>query len=119
MARALITGIAGFAGSHLADSLLSDSTTSVAGIHHPSHPSQYLEEKDRFDLHYVDILNRESLDHALQEIAPDVIYHLAGLAHVHESWTYRQATIETNFLGTFHLLEACRRLQKFPRVLAS
>jgi GDP-4-dehydro-6-deoxy-D-mannose reductase len=117
MTRALITGIAGFAGSHLADDLLSDSTTLIAGIHHPSHPAQYLGNASRFELHYGDILDPETLDRILSQISPDVIYHLAGLAHVHESWTYRKATIETNFLGTFHLLEACRKLPRFPKVL--
>jgi len=117
MTRALITGIAGFAGSHLADDLLADSTTFVAGIHHPSHPVQYLGNPGRFELHFGDILDPEALDRILLQISPDVIYHLAGLAHVHESWTYRKATIETNFLGTFHLLEACRKLPRFPKVL--
>lgn len=117
MTRVLITGIAGFAGSHLADQLLADSTIFIAGIHHPSHPSQYLAERDRFDLHYLDILEPSELDRVVREISPDVIYHLAGLAHIHESWTYRKATIETNFLGSFHLLEACRKLPKFPKVL--
>jgi len=113
----LITGIAGFAGSHLADDLLREGTNIVAGIHHPSHPSQFLGEQDRFELHYLDILDQQALDRVIQQLSPDVIYHLAGLAHVHESWTYRQATIETNFLGSFYLLESCRRLPRFPKVL--
>src|ERR1044071_4189414 len=117
MMRALITGIAGFAGSHLADELLSDNTTVVAGIHHPSHPAQHLGTAGRFELFYGDILDPETLYQILSKFSPDVIYHLAGLAHVHESWTYRKATIETNFLGTFHLLEACRKLPEFPKVL--
>ncbi|MCI0413184.1 GDP-mannose 4,6-dehydratase [bacterium] len=117
MTRVLLSGIAGFAGSHLADKLLLDSTISVVGIHHPAHALQHVIENPRFVIHYLDILNPDDLGHLIQEVSPDVIYHLAGMAHVHESWTNRRATIETNFLGTFHLLESCRNLAKFPKVL--
>jgi GDP-4-dehydro-6-deoxy-D-mannose reductase len=117
MTRVLVSGIAGFAGSHLADRLLLDSTISVVGIHHPAHPLQHLIEGPRFTIHYLDILNHDQVRDLVLEVSPDVVYHLAGMAHVHESWSNRRATIETNFLGTFHLLEACRSLSKFPKVL--
>jgi GDP-4-dehydro-6-deoxy-D-mannose reductase len=45
------------------------------------------------------------------------VFHLAGLAHVKESWSNRKETIETNFLGSLNLLEACRELPTFPKVL--
>jgi GDP-4-dehydro-6-deoxy-D-mannose reductase len=117
MSRVLITGIAGFAGSHLAEALLKDSTTHVAGVHHPEHAPQHSIKNDRFQLHYMDILQSDSLQDLIRELCPEVIYHLAGLAHVQESWANRRATIETNFLGTFNLLEACRFLPKFPKIL--
>jgi GDP-4-dehydro-6-deoxy-D-mannose reductase len=117
MSRVLITGIAGFAGSHLAETLLRDNTTFVVGVHHPEHSPQHSIQNDRFELHYMDILDAGRLDGLIRELAPDAIYHLAGMAHVQESWVNRRATIETNFIGTFNLLEACRRLQKFPKVL--
>ena len=117
MSRILITGIAGFAGSHLAEALLQDSTTYVVGIHHPNHASQHSIRNERFELHHLDILNPDQLDQIIQMISPDVVYHIAGMANVQESWTNRRITIETNFLGTFYLLEACRRLAKFPKVL--
>lgn len=117
MSRVLITGIAGFAGSHLAETLLKDSTNFIVGVHHPEHSPQHSIQNDRFELHYMDILDAGRLDGLIRELAPDAIYHLAGMAHVQESWVNRRATIETNFIGTFNLLEACRRLQKFPKVL--
>ena len=117
MARILVSGIAGFAGSHLADALLNDSTTYVVGLHHPSHSSQHTIQNDRFELHHVDILQPEPLEALIRDISPDAVYHLAGMANVLESWTNRRATIETNFLGSFHLLQACRKLAKFPKVL--
>ena len=117
MTRVLVSGVAGFAGSHLAETLLLDSTISVVGIHHPDHALQHVIEGPRFTIHYLDILNSDQVRDLMQEVSPDVVYHLAGMAHVHESWNNRRATIETNFLGTFHLLEACRKLAKFPKVL--
>jgi GDP-4-dehydro-6-deoxy-D-mannose reductase len=117
MTRVLLSGIAGFAGSHLAEMLLLDNTISVVGIHHPAHPLQHRIENPRLKIHYLDILDPDQLEVVVREVSPDIIYHLAGMAHVHESWSNRRATIETNFLGTFHLLEACRRLAKFPKIL--
>jgi GDP-4-dehydro-6-deoxy-D-mannose reductase len=117
MTRILITGIAGFAGSHLAESLLKDSTTHIVGLQHPVHQPQYIVEDERLEIRFLDVLNREALERELAELAPDRIYHLAGMANVGESWTNRMATVETNFLGSFNLLEACRKLAKFPKVL--
>jgi GDP-4-dehydro-6-deoxy-D-mannose reductase len=117
MPRVLITGIAGFAGSHLADILLQDPANDVIGIRHPDHLRQHTIDNQRLEMHSLDILQPEQLEKTIQLIAPDVIYHLAGLAHVQESWSNRRATMETNFLGTFHLLEACRSLPKFPKIL--
>ena len=117
MSRVLITGIAGFAGSHLAELLLEDSTTSVVGVHHPEHRPQHTVQNERFHMHHLDILQAARLEELVHEVSPDAIYHLAGLAHVQESWNNRRGTIETNFIGTFNLLEACRKLTKTPKVL--
>jgi GDP-4-dehydro-6-deoxy-D-mannose reductase len=117
MATILITGVAGFAGSHLADLLLQDSTTQIAGILHPKHEIRYLQGHPRLKIYQQDILDFSSLKKTLRTIQPDEVYHLAGWANVHESWKDRKATVETNFIGALHLLEACRALSVFPRVL--
>lgn len=117
MTTALITGVAGFAGSHLTDLLLQDNTTNVVGILHPQHEIQHLEEHSRLKIYREDILQWRRLNEVIAEIKPSVVYHLAGLAHVQESWTYRIATIETNFVGSLYLIEACRQLPVFPKIL--
>lgn len=117
MTRVLITGIGGFVGSHLADLLLHDSTTEIAGLVHPSHETRLLRSHPRITLHREDILNEEALPELIRRIAPDVVYHLAGMAHVHESWKNRKETLQVNFWGAFHLIEACRLLPAFPKVL--
>lgn len=117
MSRVLITGIGGFVGSHLADLLLLDSTIQIAGIIHPSHDPELLNTHPRITIYREDVLNEESFRKLIRSISPDVVYHLAGMAHVHESWKSRKETLQVNFWGSFHLLEACRELQTFPRVL--
>jgi GDP-4-dehydro-6-deoxy-D-mannose reductase len=117
MKTILITGLAGFVGSHLVDLLLQDPDVQIVGIIHPTHQIQHLEENPRVTIYREDILKASSLKKILRRIKPDIIYHLAGMAHVGESWTNRKATIETNFNGTFNLLEACRSFTSFPKVL--
>jgi GDP-4-dehydro-6-deoxy-D-mannose reductase len=117
MSTILITGAAGFVGSHLADLLLQDSTTRIAGLIHPTHEVQHLEEHPRVTIYREDILKETSLRKLIKSIAPARVYHLAGMAHVQESFRKRKETIQTNFIGSFNLLEACRSLPDFPRVL--
>lgn len=117
MRTILITGLAGFVGSHLADLLLLDPDVRIEGILHPSHQILHLEQNDRVAVHRVDVLQSDELKAHIRKIQPEVVYHLAGQPHVHESWSSRRATIEANFIGSLSLLEACRELDSFPKVL--
>lgn len=117
MKTVLITGLAGFVGSHLVDYLLQDNTTDIVGVIHPSHEIRHLENHPRVRIIREDILKNGKLNKILKEAQPEEVYHLAGLAHVHESWYKRKETIHTNFLGAFNLLEACRKLAAFPKTL--
>ncbi len=117
MKTVVITGLAGFVGSHLVDLLMKDPDVQIVGIIHPTHAVQHLEDHPRIQIYREDILKASRLKKILRLVKPEVVYHLAGLAHVHESWTHRRATMETNFIGSFNLLEACRSLTAFPKVL--
>jgi GDP-4-dehydro-6-deoxy-D-mannose reductase len=117
MKTILVTGVGGFVGSHVADLLLRDSTIQIAGIIHPSYEVQHLKEDPRITIYREDVQNEEKLKELVEKIAPDTIYHLAGMAHVHESWKNRREFIYTNFIGAMNLVESCRNLPKFPKIL--
>jgi GDP-4-dehydro-6-deoxy-D-mannose reductase len=96
----LVTGAAGFAGSHLVD-LLTSSGADVTGWR-------------RRD---VDLLDAEGVRRALAELRPSLVYHCAGAAHVGQSWKNTQEPLAANVLGTNHLLAGLRSARIDARVL--
>src|SRR3989338_4441746 len=85
--RALITGITGFTGSHMAEYLL----------------------KNNITLLECDLTDTNSVSQTLDEATPDVIFHLAAQSFVPTSWRAPQETINTNVIGTLNVLESMRR----------
>ena len=65
----------------------------------------------------LDITDGPAVVKAVEEAAPDAVYHLAALTHVGESWGAPEETFRVNALGTLCLLEAVRYLPVPPRVL--
>ena len=114
--RALITGIAGFAGSHLAEYLLSTTDWEVWGtIHRNQDNISHLQE--RLTLRRVDLRSPAAVVALLAEAQPDRIYHLAGQAFVPASWRRPWETYETNIRNQLNLLEAILATSCQPRVL--
>ncbi len=106
--RALITGITGFVGSHLAEFLL-DKGEEVYGIYRWRSPMNNIRHiLDKINLIQCDLTDFYSCIRALQLIKPDIIYHLAAQSYVSASFHSPRATIEANMIGTLHLLEAVR-----------
>jgi len=115
--RALITGIAGFAGSHLTGLLL-DSGCEVTGISYPGFPLHRISgHLDRIDLFQADILSTQEMEEVFRISRPERVYHLAAVSSVRQSWENRKLTMETNVLGTMNVLEAARGMAVPPRVL--
>jgi len=65
----------------------------------------------------VDVTDGEALTAAVVPVAPDVIYHLAALAHVGRSWADPARTFQVNALGTLQVLEAASRCTRPPVVI--
>ena len=110
----LITGAAGFVGSHLIDLLEKDSAPIVALLRPGTEP---LVSGTRVVWHSVELHDRGAVTAAIEAVAPSEIYHLAGVPHVGDSWAHVHETFAGNVLGTHHLFSALRRARLKPRVL--
>lgn len=67
--------------------------------------------------HEVDVTDADAVGRAVAEVAPEVVYHLAALAHVGASWSDPGAALKVNAIGTVNVLEAARRCDPRPVVL--
>jgi UDP-glucuronate 4-epimerase len=126
--KILITGVAGFIGSHLADRLLGEGHT-VVGIDNfdPSYPRLAKEENlnsarqhERFTFVEADIRRQEDLALLAADLEGcDAIAHLAAKAGVRPSLEDPAGYHETNVVGTANLLELARELGVKQFVFAS
>jgi GDP-4-dehydro-6-deoxy-D-mannose reductase len=107
----LITGAAGFAGSHLLD-LLSTSPARLVAWRRPGARGAadgWAERLGRrVDWQDVDVLDRRGVERALAAVQPSIVYHCAGAAHVGRAWQSTEPTFAANVRGTHHLIEGLR-----------
>lgn len=114
--KALITGITGFVGSHLAELLLSKGYE-VWGIARWRSGVENIEHiKSRLKIIEADLNDAHSFYNAIQKIKPDEIYHLAAQSFVPTSWVAPADTIKTNVIGTINLFEAIRKAGIDPKI---
>ncbi len=109
--KAVVTGGAGFVGSHLADRLVDDNWEVLAVDDLSKGKVSRLAEARRrgsVAFHQVDIRTEELIDVAVK-FGPDVIFHLAAQASVSASVKNPILDADINVLGTLNVLEAARR----------
>jgi len=111
----LITGATGFAGGHLLAYL------SSRGIpaHAWGHRSKPAPGDGAATWTAVDLLDRRAVRAALDASRPSAIYHCAGVADVHGTWSAPAHALRVNAVGTHYLLEAARDLELGVRVLVT
>jgi UDP-glucuronate 4-epimerase len=118
MQNILVTGGAGFIGSHLVDRLLAEDNWRVTVVddfndfYEPEIKRENVrahEQRDTYRLVECDIRERGALEEAFGETKFDVIVHLAARAGVRPSLEEPELYAETNINGTLNLLELARR----------
>jgi GDPmannose 4,6-dehydratase len=115
MKKALITGVNGMDGSHLADFLL-EKGYEVYGVERRSSVknrtnTSHLERNDMFHFLTADMTDQNSLYRALRNSEPDEVYNLAAQSFVGSSWNIPMQTSDVNGLGVLRMLEAIREYQ--------
>ncbi len=115
--RALVTGITGFAGSHLAEHLLSLEDIEVYGtIRWRSRQENIEGIRDRVTLVECDLMDATAVDHVIEQVRPDRIFHLAAQSFVPTSWLAPAETLTNNIMGQLNLFEATRRAGQDPLI---
>jgi GDP-mannose 4,6-dehydratase len=113
--RALITGITGMAGSHLAEYLIEHTDWEVDGMCRWRSPLDNLETLvprinagDRVRLLYGDIRDTLAVQDIVRKSTPDYVFHLAAQSYPRTSFESPLDTLDTNIQGTARLLDALR-----------
>jgi GDPmannose 4,6-dehydratase len=122
--RALITGVTGMVGSHLADFLLANTDWDLYGMCRWRSPLDNVEhlldranQQDRVFFLYGDLMDYASLQNVVEESHPDYVFHLAAQSYPTTSFTSPVQTLDTNILGTERLLEALRSSKTIDPVI--
>ncbi len=106
----LITGITGFAGSHLAEYLLTLENSEVHGtIRWRSRTENIDHIRNRLRLHICDLRDATSTLLLIRNVKPDRVFHLAAQSYVPMSWLAPAETLMTNIICQSNLLEALRQ----------
>lgn len=117
MTKALITGIKGFAASHLAELLLANGYH-VVGFDLSLDGAANIEHiRERLELCECDLRNSARVNEVISQTEPDEIYHLAAIAHVPTSYRDVRLTFDVNFYGTLNLFEAVKATTRDIKVL--
>lgn len=117
MRRVLVTGVTGFAGSHLVDYMLSRGDCEIVGIQRWRSRTENIEHfADKITLLECDLRDASSTRDTLEKVRPEWIFHLAAQSFVPTSWTAPSESLHTNILGQVNLFEAVRRLDLKCRI---
>ncbi|OGQ36472.1 MAG: hypothetical protein A3F16_00730 [Deltaproteobacteria bacterium RIFCSPHIGHO2_12_FULL_43_9] len=118
MKKVLITGINGFAGSHLADLCLAKDDVRLYGVKrsHLSNTKNVLHIEDKIEWFTTDLLDAKAVLKTIRAIKPDIIFHLAAQSFVSQSWNHPTLFMAGNYNMTVNILEACLECGINPRI---
>lgn len=112
MKKILISGCSGFLASYLIDRLETEGTFDIHGF---TEVADF--RSSRQTVHHVDIRDKDRVSRLVEQVKPDLVYHLAAVTNVGFSWSHRQLTYDINFIGSSHLLESLNTVAPGCRVL--
>ena len=121
--KILVTGGAGFIGSHLIDSLIEDGFDAVGLDNYNNYYDPTL-KRDRVayfgnQVYTCDLKDFEQLDLLFNQLEPDVVVHLAARAGVRDSFGKEALYHEDNIVGTQNLIQVCKMYEVKKVVYAS
>ena len=122
-----VTGVAGFIGSNLAGRLLKEFDCNVVGL---DNMNDYYDvsikewrlkqlKNDRFTFIKGDLSDKGTIDEIFEKYKPEVVVNLGAQAGVRYSITNPDAYIQSNMIGFYNILEACRHFPVEHLVYAS
>lgn len=114
--KVMVTGGAGFIGSHLVELLLAEDLEvhildNMISGHRENVPSLAV-------LHQFDICSKEAAE-VIQSVQPDIVFHLAAQADVGKSIEKPAYDADVNIMGTLNILEACKKASVKKIIFAS
>jgi GDP-4-dehydro-6-deoxy-D-mannose reductase len=116
--RALITGIAGFAGRHLTEHLVARDDIEVYGAASPRRDARDIARLvDKDHLQQLDLTDLQAVLRLLEAARPDAIYHLAAQASISRAWEDPAKTLANNVTAQANLLQAVAALHLNPSIL--
>lgn len=112
--KILVTGGAGFIGSAVIRHIIRNTQDVAINLDKLTYAGNLeslseIDSSERYYFEQVDICDRVELDRVFALHQPDLVMHLAAESHVDRSIDGPAAFIETNVMGTYHLLEAARQ----------
>lgn len=115
--KALVTGIAGFAGSHLLEVLLKKNIEVDGVVYHASHSKNLGSDLGKIKIFAGDLNDSKFVNRVVRDSKPDQIYHLAAQSSAAVSLADPETTLIGNMTAQLNILEAVRNYNLNPKIL--
>ncbi|MBI2074342.1 MAG: GDP-mannose 4,6-dehydratase [Candidatus Levybacteria bacterium] len=116
--KVLVTGISGFAGSHLAEYLVLNEDYDVSGTYLSDASLQNISSiKDKLNLIKIDLINTSGVNELIKSVKPDYLFHLAALTSPGDSFKNPIKTFTNNIAAQINILESVKKLELTARIL--
>ena len=117
----LITGVTGFVGSHMADYVLKNSDYMIYATKRWMEDTKNIDhiiDNNRLEIIDCDLLDYASVQRAVEISKPDKVFHFAAQSFPEISFNLPSITLQTNILGTTHLLESIKNSNFDPVIIS-